>query len=85
MALLKADGLFLIKADLMILLKSNELGKKITRYESALLQFLEDPSHQVFPKEPRLYGDSKQTNHRNHIKYVPVRTRLYKEDDLQGR
>ena len=83
-----------VHSDLMMLLKSNELGKKLldmNQHCMELVKYLEeiaqhpelilDPAHQVFPLEPHLYDDSK-TNHRNHPKYVPVRTRLYKKDDF---
>ena len=77
LALLKADALFFDKiyADLMMLLKSNKLGKKLldmNKHYLELLHYLEeiskhprlilDPSHHVFPSEPKLYNNS-QTNH----------------------
>ena len=78
----------------MMLLKSNELSKKLldmNQHYLELVKYLEeiaqhpelilDPAHQVFLLEPRLYDDSK-TNHRNHPNHVPVRTRLYKKDNF---
>ena len=96
LALLKADALFFDKiyADLMMLLKSNKLGKKLldmNKHYLELLHYLEeiskhprlilDPSHHVFPSEPKLYNNS-QTNHRNNIKYKPVRIAIYTEHDF---
>ena len=36
----------------------------------------------MFTSEPRLYGENKLVNHRQHIDYVPVRENLYTNDDF---
>ena len=98
-ALLKVDGLFFDKiyADLMILMKSKKLGKKlldVNPHYHELLQYLEliserprlilDPDHKVFVSEPKIYTcDDKCTlNHRLHKNYQPVRTRIYETDSF---
>jgi len=96
LAQLKVDGLFFDKvyADLMMLMKSNDLGKKyldMNPHMKELLDFLTelshhprlclDPDYKVFGTESRLYGDNKKVNHRNHPNYTCVRKRLYQHDD----
>ena len=90
------DGLFFdeVYAGLMMLMKSTDLGKKyldLNPHMKELLDFLTelshyprlclDPQHNVFRTEPRLYGDDKKLNHRNHPKYTYVQKRLYQHDD----
>ena len=89
------DGLLFdhLYSDLMMLVKSKALDKSALDMNVHYLElkgFLEDltqhpqqirnPNYQVFPSEPRLYGDSPITNHRLHPRYIPVRRRLYQPD-----
>ena len=91
---LKVDGIFFDKiyADLMCLLKSRKLNKKYLDMNLHFLELLEylqhltthprlslDPDQKVFTSKPRLYGENKLVNHRQHN--VPVREKLYTNDD----
>ena len=88
LAQLKVDGLFFDKvyADLMMLMKSTDLGKKyldLNPHMKELLDFLTelshhprlclDPQDNIFRTEPRLYDDDKRLNYRNHPKYTYVK------------
>ena len=95
LAQLKLDGLLFdhLYSDLMMLVKSKALDKSALDMNVRYLElkgFLEDltqhpqqirnPNYQVFPSEPRLYGDSPIINRRLHPRYIPVRRRLYQPD-----
>ena len=95
LAQLKLDGLLFdhLYSDLMMLVKSKALDKSVLDmnvHYLGLKGFLEDltqhpqqirnPNYQVFPSEPRLYGDSPITNHRLHPRYTSVQRRLYQPD-----
>ena len=81
LAQLKLDGLFFyhIYADLMMLVKSNDLSKSVldmnTHYLELQISLGElaqhpeqalNPHYKVFPSEERLYSESKKMNHRKH-------------------
>ena len=95
LAQLKLDGLLFehLYSDLMMLVKTKALDKSVLDMNVHYLElkgFLEEltqhpqqimnPNYQVFPSEPRLYGNSPITNHRLHPGYIPVRRRLYQPD-----
>ena len=92
---LKADAIMFchVYADIVMLAKSNDLNKSAFDmhqhyYELQLYleKIVENPqiamnqSFEVFPSEKRLYG-SEKTNHRTHLKYLPVMQRLFTEDE----
>ena len=81
LAQLKLDGIFFyhVYADLMMLIKSNDLSKNVLDMNTHYLELqtsLEElaqhpeealnPHYKVFPSEAKLYTDSKKTNHRKH-------------------
>lgn len=89
---LQLEGIMFDKvyADLMVLVKSNDLKKTpidmASHYEELLDLFsslvtepgkILDSEKQVFPSETSLYGESNKFNHRLHDKYIPVRKVLY--------
>ena len=97
LALLKVDGLLFdqVYADLMLLLKSNELNKKYLDMNPHYLELSKhlqllvssprlvlDPSIKVFTSESRLYGENKKINHRLHTNSKQVRACLYSHDDF---
>ena len=98
-ALLKVDGLFFDKvyADLMMLMKSKKLGKKlldVNLHYHELHQYLQllseklrlilDSEHKVFVSEPRIYSSDIHFNHRVHKNYQPVRKQLYETDSFDS-
>ena len=93
---LKVDALmfYFVYADLVMLAKSNDLGKSaldMNQHYLELQLFLrmveEEPqtamnkSYKVFPSEARLYSSESSVNHRLHSQDVPVYARLFQPDN----
>ena len=81
---------YFVYADLVMLAKSNDLGKSALDMNQHYLEFHlflrmieEDPkivlnkSYKVFPSEERLYGAKVSVNQAMHSKYIPVHARLF--------
>jgi hypothetical protein len=93
---LKADALmfYFVYADLVMLAKSNDLGKcalDMNQHYLELQLFLrmveEAPQtamnklYKVFPSEVRLYSSESSVNHRLHSRNIPVYARLFQPDE----
>ena len=93
---LRADGLmyFHVYADIVMLSKSNDLGKTVLDMNQHYLElklFLQevecdpavvmDKHYQVFRSEERLYGNIKQTNHRRCLNSQVVYNKLFEPSE----
>ena len=95
-AQLKLDGLFYyhVYADLMMLIKSNDLDKSVLDMNTHYLELKTslnelshqpeqalDPNYMVFPSEQRLYTQQSKQNHRKHKATRAVYIRLLTSDE----